>query len=112
MATAVAFLLFVNASNTGTKTLVPPEKLNKRRLERKKPPFYDAHILEFRRHDEDEEGAARGPMGARESPRQHLRRSHLRRLKTGKAVVVKETIVGNPRRGHIDKTYRISPPGP
>ncbi|WP_156902174.1 hypothetical protein [Azohydromonas australica] len=108
MNAALAFLLFINAANTGTKTLTPPEKLNKRRAERKKPPFYEAHILEFRRHDEDEEGAARGPMGTRESPRQHLRRSHLRRLKSGKAVVVKDAIVGNPRRGHIDKTYRIS----
>src|SRR5690606_16365894 len=53
---------------------------------------------------------ANGDSG-RASPRQHLRRGHIRRLESGKRVWVQSAVVGGERAGVIDKAYVIRPRG-
>ena len=45
--------------------------------------------------------------GTHASPRQHDRRGHLRRLKSGKNVWVKPHKVGDPSKGVVFHDYRI-----
>lgn len=83
-----------------------PAKLNKKRLSRGKPPLYEYTILDI---DPMRPQAARNPSqgGTHASPRFHLRRGHLRRLRSGKVVHVRATSVGDATRGTVGKDYRI-----
>jgi hypothetical protein len=76
-----------------------PGKLNKHRLASGKVPIpghitvdaarYTTAIRET--HDRERAGT---PHDGRSSPRPHLRRGHLRRLESGKTVVVRDCVVG------------------
>lgn len=45
--------------------------------------------------------------GHHASPRQHLRRGHIRRYATGKNIWVQSCVVGDPTKGKINKTYMV-----
>jgi len=88
-----------------TDIIKSPERLNKKRLKRKKLPFYEHRILMV-------SGGTR--WGKKESqgthhlpPRFHKRRAHLRQYKLGKFCWVRETNVGDPSLGIITKEYQI-----
>lgn len=50
---------------------------------------------------------SRGPAGDRASPRQHMRRGHIRRLSGDRNIWVSPCVVGDPEAGIIEKTYEI-----
>ncbi|MCC5611010.1 hypothetical protein LC612_30735 [Nostoc sp. CHAB 5834] len=108
-ATAIGFCLTVNTSNVGRKALDVPEKLNKKRLNNGKPPFFETWVLDLNRPTKGKPVAAQSEAGdiGRLSPRLHLRRGHIRRL-DGKTVYVRAATVGSATAGVVDKVYRIS----
>jgi hypothetical protein len=80
-------------------------KVNERRIADGKAPFFDYHILTLkdlpqRRHREPTENG-------HASPRQHLRRGHIRRLDDGRRLWINATVVGAAENGTISKDYRM-----
>lgn len=52
-------------------------------------------------------GGQSGGDSGRSSPRQHLRRGHIRRLESGKRVWVQSAVIGAERSGVIEKSYAV-----
>ena len=69
-------------------------------------PFDDYHFLTIVR-SEGTTSAASG-SGSHRSPREHLRRGHIRRLPTGKKVWVSATVVCAGQGGRVRKDYRLA----
>ena len=80
--------------------------VNQRRVKDGKVPMYETRTLWI-----DVPGADKGLSewqgGTHRSPRQHLRRGHIRNLQSGKKVWVNATIVGAKESGFIHKTYGV-----
>jgi hypothetical protein len=98
---AAQFLAVLNCVNVNTELIMPPAKLNKRKLKRGKLPIYEYHILVLKRRVK----AAVPLGGTSESPRVHLRRGHIKRRKTG-SFWWQPCVVGDPKRGVVEKAYR------
>lgn len=83
--------------------------INQRRIKDGKTPFYETRTLWI-----DVPGVSKDsgdPQGGtHRSPRQHLRRGHIRRLPTGKKVWVNSAVVGSKENGVIKKDYAIKEP--
>ncbi len=107
---AVMHLLVALALDKGRHTTLPaPEKLNKKRAKRKKPPMYEYKVLDIVAdvmHPPKE--VTHGREGHHHaSPRMHTRRGHVRKLASGKVTWVRNAIVGKPRRGEVIKQYAV-----
>lgn len=83
----------------------PPAKLQKARARRGKKPFYSYWTLEINVNKSREVGESHG--GTHASPRFHLRRGHVRHLKSGKYCWVQSCAVGNKKNGEIHKDYEL-----
>lgn len=84
--------------------------LNARRIKKGKLPLYETRTLVVTTGH----GSAHGTIdagGHHRSPRQHLRRGHVRRLSDGRRVWVTACVVGNAVAGTIDKKYAVLPAG-
>ena len=88
-------------------SVAAPTKLNRKRERKGKPPLYEYKILRLpggggprKAH-----GPSQGTHHA--SPRFHLRRGHLRRLRSGKVTWVRPTSVGDRTRGAVEKAYDL-----
>lgn len=80
----VGYVVMLMAKNGVERIYHPaPEKLNKRRAKKGKPPIGDTYVVKLTAHPVSEEG--RG--GTHASPRPHWRRGHYRRLDGGTRVV-------------------------
>ena len=81
--------------------------VNERRTRDGKLPLYDIRTLEIvpRSSGKPEMAAAGYSCIDRASPRQHLRRGHIRRLDSGRNIWVSACSVGE--RGRIDKIYSV-----
>lgn len=75
-----------------------------------KLPIFETRVLTIRVPGRAAAKTAVSTMngGSRASPRQHLRRGHIRRLDSGKRVWVQSTVVGGNTSGMIAKSYRVS----
>jgi hypothetical protein len=88
--------------NVSTVRHPAPERLNRQRIKAGKAPLKDFHVLQI---------AGGGTLpgstsdGAREGPRSHLRRGHIRRLGGDRVTWVNSTIVGG--KGFVDKVYQL-----
>jgi len=69
-------------------------------------PFDDYHFLAIKRPEGTSESSGSG--GTHRSPREHLRRGHIRRLQTGKKVWVSATVVCAGRGGKVSKDYLMA----
>jgi hypothetical protein len=69
-------------------------------------PFDDYHFLAIKQQDSAPESAGHG--GTHRSPREHLRRGHIRRLQTGKKIWVSATVVCAGRGGKVSKDYLMA----
>lgn len=78
--------------------------LNARRVNKGKLPLYEERILTIKANQKQGIGAR---TGTHESPRQHLRRGHIRRLETGN-IWVNACVVGNSDKGVIKKSYNVA----
>lgn len=97
----------LNCSNIETDSVHPPPKLNAKRERNGKLPFYEYKLLVVRdpAHGTTRSGVA---VHDRRSPRQHLRRGHIRRYQTGKTVWINQMVVGSARDGIIQKDYAVT----
>lgn len=89
-------------SNVKTQIVLPPDALNKKRIRNSKPPFRSHHILVI---GEKPANKTTGD-GSHASPRQHLRRGHIRKLEN-KNVWVNACVVGSATNGVATKDYSI-----
>lgn len=97
------FCLTVNCENVAQERLEPSKVMNQSRVSKGKTPFFTYRFLRIPALKVDSVAAG----ATHSSPRMHLRRGHLRRLQTGKVTWVRNTIVGNPELGAVEKTYVV-----
>lgn len=93
-------------ANVETADVEPSEKLNKKRVARGRQRFFTYKVLEL-----TNERAARATAqgGRHASPREHLRRGHIRRLQGDRVVWVRPTMVNaGSLRGTVQKDYRVT----
>lgn len=76
---------------------------NRRKIEQGKAPSYDWRTVVIEPASPRQEPKG----GTHASPRQHDRRGHLRRLRSGKNVWVKPHKVGDPSKGYVFHDYKI-----
>lgn len=97
-------LSFVNALACANVSTV---RSDPKRLGRIKAalPFDSYHVLMIENHARNSGG---GICGSHRSPREHLRRGHIRRLDSGKRVWVNATVVNAGVGGKITKDYRMT----
>lgn len=100
----LSFLAALNCSNIEQKDQLAPVKLNKKRESNGKLPLFDYKVLTI---NTKETISKKGEStGTHASPRQHLRRGHIRRLKN-KHVWVNSCVVGDATKGMVKKDYNI-----
>lgn len=100
----LSLILALQCCNVTTETIPAPLALNRKRSARGKLPFVEYKILTV--GGEDAESNFTG--GTHVSPRQHIRRGHVRRLPHGRRVWVHQCLVGDPKKGMIVKDYRVN----
>ena len=89
--------------NVTTGAIPPSAALNKKRIANNRLPFVEYKVLMLG----DERSASTPQGGHHASPRQHLRRGHIRRISDNRTVWVNQCLVGNPNKGFIVKDYRV-----
>jgi hypothetical protein len=101
----VEFLEALSCHNVYTEPLaVIDEKKNERRIKQGKVPLYETKILVVDTKPKEVDPNWKG--GSHASPRQHLRRGHIRRYATHN-IWINNTIVGKSENGKIDKSYAV-----
>ena len=78
---------------------------NAQRIKSYKLPIYETKFLTIKTSEGKAEGKS-GFLGSHASPRQHLRRGHIRRLESGN-IWVNSCVVGDSSKGVIDKQYKV-----
>ncbi|MCK4821801.1 hypothetical protein KA005_38910, partial [bacterium] len=94
-------------SNVTTDTTqTENKKVNIKRVKKGKLPLYETKVLSI----EVPQTHERTGIGTqdRRSPRQHLRRGHIRILQSGSRIWINSCVVGDKEKGRIDKEYRVS----
>ena len=91
------------------ETLPAPTKLNKKRAKKNRVPLYEYKVLDIVADILQAQPSEPKPHqgGTHASPRMHKRRGHVRRLASGKTTWVRNTIVGKPGSGAVDKDYAV-----
>lgn len=105
---AVQACAALNCSNVTVRSIPASEPLNRKRVASGNEPFSGYHVLELFDSGTDKTGATGGAGGAHASPRQHLRRGHIRRLSENRSIWVNSCVIGDPNRGVIMKDYRLA----
>lgn len=107
---ALAMNLFyvLGCSNVATVDNAAPAALNKKRVKAGKFPVIEHKTL-IVKLDATRTGGQLGG-GTHASPRVHLRRGHVRRIKNGRRVWVQACVVGS-KHGMVLKDYKISTAG-
>lgn len=82
-------------------------KMNQRRINDGKVPLYETRTLWLDAPSTIVYSDNEGLGGTHRSPRQHLRRGHIRRIQSGKKVWVNSAVVGAKNGGVICSTYAI-----
>jgi len=79
-------------------------KIGERGAANKNLPFYETKCLTIKATQKQGTGTR---TGTHQSPRQHLRRGHIRRLESGN-IWVNACVVGNSEKGVIKKSYNVA----
>jgi len=112
MAKKCLFVVFelieaLSCANVATEVLEKTDlKKNKKRIKAGKLPLYETRVLVVKT-PQNIKKCQFGGGGTHASPRQHLRRGHIRRLPSGN-VWVNSCVVGDPRKGRINKSYQVT----
>jgi|TARA_Y100000296_G_scaffold65751_1_gene77507 hypothetical protein len=91
----------INAKGVDTRTVLPPEKLNKKRKKNGKTPLYSHNVVTI--GGISSSGNIVGAGMKRASPRQHWRRGHIRTLPSGEKIAIQAMLING--RGFISKEY-------
>lgn len=100
------FLSALSCSNINIETEIKPDaELNKARIKKGKVPLFEYRVLKIDTQSTVFDGSTLS--GTHASPRTHLRRGHIRRLKNGTTVWVNGCVVGVNNKGIINKDYMV-----
>lgn len=99
----LALIQVLQCCNVKTTRVLPPPALNKKRIASGKLPFVEYRVLTI---DGGSSVSGTG-SGTHSSPRQHIRRGHIRRLADERRIWIHQCLVGDPRKGLIVKDYRV-----
>jgi hypothetical protein len=97
----------LTCSNVRTATLQEASPANARRVRDGKLPILETRVLTIDVPVAKGAGARAGAMGDRASPREHLRRGHIRELPDGRRIWVSPAVIGAGNQGRINKSYRL-----
>ncbi len=86
----------------------PASPKNAQRLKPHKLPIYETRFLTIKAGKDKAESNKSDVKGNHASPRQHLRRGHIRRLEAGN-IWVNSCVVGDANKGIINKNYMVIP---
>lgn len=101
------FLSALCCSNTEiVDAEAPDQKLNASRMRKGKTPFFTYKMLTIKAQSRKGEGEDR----THNSPRVHIRRGHIRKLKD-KTVWVNSCVVGDKKKGIVSKIYNLKKAG-
>lgn len=103
-----ALLGALSCTNVRAETYhpAPPARVNEKRAREGKPPLFETKTLTI--HVNPRTPTAHlNSGGGHASPRQHLRRGHIRRLPSGQNTWVQPCVVGDASKGFVSKTYRV-----
>lgn len=103
------FCNVVNCSNVELETVPAPAKLNRKRAEAKKLPLFEYKVLTIAPGKMHTRSVAGVITDHRESPRQHLRRGHIRRYQSGITIWITSQLIGDPNKGRVEKDYKVKP---
>jgi len=101
-------MMAMHCTNVRSVDVFPPPALNKKRQQQGKPPLFTyktLHVLAGDRsasHDKRADDAE-----AKRSPRLHFRRGHIRRISGDRMTWVQPCMVGDQRRGMVQKAYAL-----
>lgn len=79
---------------------------NAKRVKAGKLPFYETRMLVIDTQY-NPSGKTGNGGGSHASPRQHLRRGHIRRHQTAGNIWIQSSVVGDPTKGSINKSYQV-----
>lgn len=99
------FLEALSCSNIEQSIHQPASPKNAQRIKSHKLPIYETRFLTIK--STAKEATSIGIIGSHQSPRQHLRRGHIRRLESGN-IWVNSCVVGDSSKGVINKQYRMA----
>lgn len=99
------FCAAMACNNVETERVPAPKSINQRRTAKGHLPLFEYHVLTVDVQHRNEKGEPQG--GTHASPRQHLRRGHIRHYKSGLTVWIQPMTVGRAEDGKIKKDYRI-----
>lgn len=101
---AVQACAAISCNNIIPRKIDANAALNKKRARSNRIPFSSYYILEL-----TNERMAAGPNqgGTHSSPRQHLRRGHIRHLASGKTTWVNSAVIGSKAAGQVHKDYAL-----
>jgi len=105
--TVASMCTLLECSNVVYRIHPAPRKLNLKRKKKHKEPFFEYKTLVIDPHKPRVVGPVLGPHRLRKSPKLHLRRGHIRRLRSGGKTWVSPAMIGSKRRGMILKDYDI-----
>ncbi len=94
----------LSCKNISTANHQEVSVVNGKRIKEGKLPFYETKMLVIDTRASSAGKAGNG--GSHASPRQHLRRGHIRRLPNGN-IWVNSCVVGDPTKGSINKHYSV-----
>jgi hypothetical protein len=98
----------LNARGVELKTELPPIKLNRKRVQKNRPPLYEHHVLKIGGYSSS--GRVLGLGASHASPRSHWRRGHVRTIHRAtpqeKRIAIPACLINGP--GFISKDYEIS----
>lgn len=95
----------LSLGNVTTSNCQERSTKNHKRVKAGKLPIYETKMLVIGSNHSESSGPS-NVTGSHASPRQHLRRGHVRRLPGGN-VWIKPCVIGNGSNGVIDKTYIV-----
>lgn len=97
----------LTCSNVTTESIQIENKMaNEKRIKKGKIPIYETKTLCIETPKISQQTHI--VYEDRRSPRQHLRRGHIRKLSSSKQIWVNSCVVGSSELGRIDKNYNIS----
>ena len=94
----------LSCRNVTTSNFQDASSANVRRIKQGKLPIYETKMLVIDTRASSNSNGGNG--GGHASPRQHLRRGHIRRLGSGN-IWVNSCVVGDPQKGSINKQYSV-----
>ncbi len=101
----------LECSNVVYATHPAPRKLNLKRRKRQREPFFEYKTLVIDPHKDRVITQGLVPHNLRRSPKLHLRRGHIRKLRSGSKTWVSQAMIGSKRRGMVLKDYEIREEG-